>query len=295
MKIFVLGASGFLGKALVPVLLEKGHDVSGLVYSSEEKFTFPTIRANAIHPGYWQNHVTESDIIINLAGHDIAQPWTRSVKKEIYRSRVDVTKNIVEAFSQNNHRKMLINTSAVGYYGFCDDRWKDESAAPGRDFLATLCQDWEKYARQAEDKNISVLIMRLGIVLGKGGTLEKMIQLFRRFMGSRLGSGKQWFSWIHIDDFISFILMAIEQKLSGSYNIVSPTPVTNSELTKVIADTLRVPTFLPAPAFALKMALGEFANVILQGQRVSPTRLQQQGFPFKFPHIREAIESLVSS
>ena len=212
-------------------------------------------------------------------------------------SRILTTRNLVNTLAGRKGRDtVLLSTSAVGYYGFHEDETLDEGSPPGSDYLATMALDWEKEATRAEEFDVRVLTCRFGIVLGRnGGALAQMLPLFRKGLGSTLGSGKQWFSWIHEQDLVHIFLFLLEQdSLSGPINFTAPEPVTNKEFTKALGKALGRPTFLPAaPGFILKVIKGEFGSVLLQGQRVIPKKLLDAGFHFRFATIHEALTDLV--
>jgi hypothetical protein len=191
----------------------------------------------------------------------------------------------------------LVSTSAVGYYGFHEDEELGEDAGPGRDFLARLCVDWEAEALRARERGARVAIARFGIVLGPGGgVLGQMAPLFRSFVGGPLGSGRQWFSWIHVDDLFGALMHLVgRRESSGPYNFTAPEPVTNRILTRELGRVLHRPAFLPAPGFAVRLVLGEFGDVLLKGQRVLPRRLLAEGFRFAHPGFAAALEDLAPS
>lgn len=297
MKIFILGATGFLGRQLIPRLLHQHHTIMALVRNPEQAGFPPAVElvvGDGRIQGAWQQKVAQAEVVINLAGCSIATAWSKEIKEEIYESRIYSTRHVVEAMSAHSHsQRLLINASAVGYYGFQADEWCTENTPPGKDFLASVCKDWEQEALKSEAMNIAVVIGRMGVILGHGGALERMLKIFRRFLGSSLGTGKQWFSWIHIHDVLEFLCQCVEGKHRGIYNVCAPHPVRNLELTKLLAQALQIRIWLPnAPAMALKLALGEFASVILEGQRVKPQRLLDAHFEFRFPDLASALADL---
>lgn len=300
MKILITGGTGFVGRQLTPRLMQDGHQVTVLTRSV--KGTSPPVRGMSLLQGDprlkgpWQEAVQEQDIIINLAGASIFQKWTETYKKEIRESRVSTTQNLVEAIKPGK-ACMLFSTSAVGYYGFHGDEELDEDSPPGNDFLARLAIEWEGEALKAQEKGARVVITRFGIVLGeKGGALGQMIPLFRRYLGGPIGSGNQWFSWIHIKDLVEgFAFLIARPEISGPVNLCSPHPVRNRDLAKALGKALGRPSFLPAPGFMIKLILGEFGSVILEGQRVIPRRLLRSGFTFSYPEIDKALQSLLAS
>jgi uncharacterized protein (TIGR01777 family) len=212
----------------------------------------------------------------------------------MYDSRILTTRNVVDAIPANKGA-LLCSTSAVGYYGFRDDEELTEEDGPGNDFLARLAADWEREALKAAAKGVRVTITRFGLVLGKtGGVLGQMIPLFRKFIGGPLGSGKQWFSWIHMDDLLSaFLFVFNKNNIHGPVNFCAPNPVRNRDLAKALGEVLKRPSLFRTPAFALRLVLGEFGSVVLEGQRVIPSRLLKHGFAFRYPEIRGALRQVV--
>ena len=206
------------------------------------------------------------------------------------------TRNIVEALPGDASQVTLFSTSAVGYYGFHEDEELAEDSGPGDDFLAKLCRDWESEARKAEAKGARLVITRFGIVLGRnGGALGQMIPLFRYGLGGPVGSGRQWFSWIHMNDLLSALFHLLRLPgASGPYNLTAPSPVRNAELAKILGKVMHRPAFMPAPAFAVRAALGEFGDVILKGQKVLPQRLLESGFEFRHPHLEGALREVLA-
>jgi uncharacterized protein (TIGR01777 family) len=238
------------------------------------------------------------DVLINLAGASIFSKWTEEHKKAIRESRVNTTRNIVEGIpSQSGRPFTLFSTSAVGYYGFCGDEGLTEESPPWGDFLARIAVEWEGEALKARDKGARVVITRFGIVLGeKGGALGQMIPLFKKYIGGPIGSGKQWFSWIHIKDLAeAFIFLLNHPEISGPVNLCSPNPVRNRDLARALGKVLHRPSFMPAPGFMVKLILGEFGSVVLEGQRVIPKKLLEKGFVFRYAEIHQALQSIVPS
>ena len=301
MKIFMTGGTGFVGRVLTDAFLHKGHQVTVLTRSSRaESHTagLSYLSGDPTAKGKWQEKVSDHDVIVNLAGSSIFQRWTKNRKADIRESRLLVTENVVEALSRGNRKTVrLLSTSAVGFYGFRGDELLDESSSSGEGFLASLSREWESAAMQAADHGAEVVILRFGVVLGRnGGALQQMVPVFKWYLGSPLGSGKQWFSWIHQEDLTSVYLYLLERKdLSGPINCTAPYPVTNEEMTRIIGEEMGKPTFMPAvPGFVLKMILGEFASVIVKGQRVVPRRLLDAGFQFRFPDMGLALRDLLA-
>jgi uncharacterized protein (TIGR01777 family) len=298
MKVLITGGLGFVGTQLSIRLLDTGAQITVVDHSPGPKPHTPKsvdyISADTTLKGPWQKEIANHDAIINLAGATIFRRWTQQSKTLMHESRVLTTRNVVEGIPQGKEM-VLCSTSAVGYYGFRDDEEIAEEGPPGNDFLARLCVDWEKEALAATDKGARVVVPRLGIVLGKkGGALGQMIPAFKMFVGGPLGSGDQWFSWIHMEDLISAILFAIEQKdLEGPINLCSPNPVRNKNLAQSLGTVLRRPSLLKAPGFMIRAMLGEFGNVLLNGQRVLPRKLLKNGFVFQYPEIEKALREVI--
>jgi len=295
MKIFLTGGTGFVGKSLAPALIRGGHEVTILTRSGKGGPPgVSLVEGDPTQKGGWQAAIKEHDAVINLAGASIFTRWTDEAKKIIRESRLLTTRNLVGALEGARVRHFF-STSAVGYYGFHKDEALTEESLPGDDFLARLGRDWEKEAREAEKKGCRVVITRFGIVLGeKGGALGQMIPLFRKYLGGHLGSGNQWFSWIHIEDLTAaFLFLLGHPEFSGPVNFTAPNPVRNRELAKTIGKAMGRPSFLPVPGFMLKLALGEFGSILLEGQRVIPQKLLKSGFQFRYPEIEQAIEQII--
>ncbi len=301
MKVFITGGTGFLGAALTEKLLAEGHLVTILSRSSQNNRTVKSglnyTEGNPATSGSWQEEIGKHDVVINLAGASIFQPWNARNKKAIYDSRIRTTRNIVDAFAKHADKEItLLSGSAVGYYGFRGDEELDESALPGDDFLATVVKDWEAEAIKAEKNGARVVLCRIGVIIGKdGGALSKMLPVFKWGIGSPLGSGQQWFSWISLPDLVHIFLYLMGNKtISGSVNCTSPHPVTNREMTKALGKALHRPVILPpVPAFLLKSVLGEFSDVFVKGQKIIPGKLLDKGFIFEFPDIEKAFAHLV--
>ncbi|MBF0572814.1 MAG: TIGR01777 family protein [Desulfamplus sp.] len=322
MKILVTGASGFVGTHLCKALLANGHSVIGigksakhqLYYSKTLKCSkasggfedfksmedrFEWISADTTLEGAWQDKIKTSDIIINLTGKNIFGYWTKEYKNQIYTSRILTTKNIVSALSDLpvGTKKVLLSTSALGYYG---DRGEDsltEEDSAGNDFLAKVCVDWENEALKSQEKDVRVVLMRFGVVLGKGGgALNKMLPAFRLFVGGQLGNGKQWFPWIHIDDLVNAILFLIHnQDIIGPVNFVAPESLRQKEFASKLGKILKRPSFMPAPAFMIKTIMGEMGQAFLSSQKAKPYILNKHGFKFKYGDIESALKDIVLS
>lgn len=300
MKIFMTGGTGFVGTTLTRKLVEQGHQVTVLTRKIGNHIPLKgvtLIEGDPASEGAWQEQVHHHKAVINLAGAPIFKRWTKEIKAMIRDSRVLTTKNLVKAMRPCKGKKTtLISTSAIGYYGFHDDEELDESCVPGDDFFASLSKDWEAAALQARQYDVRVLICRIGIVLGtRGGALGQMIPLFKMGLGSPLGSGEQWLSWIHEQDLVRIYLFLLGQEnFDGPVNCTAPLPVKNREFTEALGKALKRPTFMPAvPGFVLKIIKGEFGNILLKGQRVVPKKLSDAGFVFQFPRINDALQDLI--
>ena len=301
MNVFITGGTGFVGKALTERLIEEGYEITVLTRKYTGK-QYPTetlsfIEGNPTERGDWQKHLNDYDVIINLAGAGIFRRWNKKNKKAIRDSRILTTKNIVEGLTGNSNRgTLLISTSAVGFYGYHGDEILTEESPPGKDFLATVSAEWENTAMEAGKYNTRVVICRFGVVLGKdGGALEKMILPYRYYMGSPIGNGRQFFSWIHLKDLVNIYAFLIKKgNMSGPVNCTAPEPVRNTDMTKILGMVLKRPVFMPhVPGFAITLAMGEFGDTILKGQRVVPKRLLEMGFNFKFPDLAGALEDIL--
>lgn len=301
MKIFVTGGTGFVGRYLSGRLADLGHEISILTRSAgkaKKSISWATmIEGDPRKPGEWQQRAAESDAAINLAGASIFTLWTDAARKKILDSRVLTTRNLVDGLCASGKKKILLNASAVGYYGSrMDDEILAEDSPPGAEFMSEVCMKWEDEAEKAARSGARVALLRFGIVLGRGGgALSMMLPAFRHLLGSSMGSGRQWMSWVHQEDLANvFSFLLNSREISGPVNCAAPNPVRNSEFAKIVARTLGRPLVLPGvPAFLLRTLLGEFANVVLKGQRVIPKRLMEAGFSFRFPTLQQALEDLI--
>jgi uncharacterized protein (TIGR01777 family) len=300
MKILITGGTGFVGTQLTSRLIKDNHEVTILSRSAKRSGEIPRgisyLQGDPTQKGSWQEAIKNHDAVINLAGASIFAKWTEEHKKAIRESRVSTTRNIVEGIPSDPQKQFtFFSTSAVGYYGFCGDVELTEESPHGDDFLARIASEWEGEALKAKGKGARVVITRFGIVMGeKGGALGQMIPLFKKFIGGPIGSGRQWFSWVHIKDLAeAFSFLLKHPEISGSVNVCSPNPVRNKDLAKALGRVLHRPSFLPAPGFMIKLVLGEFGSVILEGQRVIPKRLLDSGFAFQYPEIDKALQEIV--
>jgi uncharacterized protein len=299
MKVLITGGLGFVGTQLSIRFLASGHDVTIVDHAPRPKPYTPAgvryVSADTTLAGLWQEEIPPQHLIINLAGASIFGRWNTAYKKLIYDSRILTTRNVVQAMPSENE-STLLSTSAIGYYGFRKEEDLTEDSHPGDDFLARLCVDWEREAREAQKKGARVVITRFGIVLGRnGGALQQMIPAFKRFIGGPLGSGAQWFSWVHMQDLLEAILFLVDHShISGPVNCCSPHPVRNMELARALGHVLHRPSYLATPSFMLRLALGEFSSALIEGQKVMPARLLQAGFKFQHPELPDALQSILN-
>lgn len=297
MKIFITGGTGFVGTALSQHFIDRETQVVACGTSDTHPLMgekhFEYISADTTREGEWQKQIHDVDVVINLAGRNIFHYWTESYKKQIYDSRVMTTRQVVDALS-GTKPTVLISTSAMGYYGDRGDDVLKENQPPGDDFLAQVCVDWEQGAMQAKDRGARVVLMRFGVILGHGGALAKMIPAFKFFVGGPLGSGMHWFSWMHMHDLAAAIDLVIEnQEMEGPYNFCSPHPVRNRRFARVLGQALNRPSFLKAPAFAIRMFMGEMGAAMLSSQRGLPGRLEESGFVFQYTHMEKALNNII--
>jgi uncharacterized protein len=302
MKIAIAGATGFVGSRLVEQLQAQGYQILILTRSPQQASSrFPkaeVIGYNPLKSGEWQTEIDGCDAIINLAGEPIAEKrWTPAQKRVMLESRQIGTQKIVEAIEKATVKPpVLINASAIGYYGTSETNKFDEKSPAGTDFLAEVCTKWEAAAQAVSANGTRVVILRLGIVLGEnGGALGKMLAPFSAFVGGPIGSGKQWFSWIHRDDVVKLIIAALKDpQMQGIYNATAPNPVTMAGFADTLGTVMNRPSWLPVPNFALEALLGEGAIVVLQGQQVVPTKTLAQGFEFQYPTLKPALAAILS-
>ena len=296
MKILITGASGLVGTELQKSLAGKGHDL--LLASRKEPIDEQHIQWS-IESGFAELERLEGiDALVHLAGENVSGlRWTEEKKKAIRDSRVLGTRNVVDAISRLKKKPgVFVASSAIGFYGERGDEDVTESSAAGDNFLAHVCRDWEAESRRAEDAGIRTVLLRTGIVLSKdGGALGTMLLPFKLGVGGVVGSGKQWMSWISMEDHIAVISYALDnENIRGAVNSVAPNPVTNEEFTKTLGDVLYRPTFLPVPEFLVGMVFGEMGDaLLLASTKVLPKRLEQAGFHFRYPQLRAAIEHAV--
>jgi uncharacterized protein (TIGR01777 family) len=302
MKIILTGGTGFIGTALRESLTQKEHEVVVLTrQAAKEKEPGILTRYRLWDPeegGSWESEVDGADGVINLAGEPlVGKWWTTAQKQKIIESRVGATQAVVSAIRKAKKKpQFLINASAIGYYGPRQDEEVTEESHHGNDFLAHTCQAWEAHALRAEDFGVRVIRLRTGIVLEKGGgALAKMLLPFRLGLGGPLGSGKQWMSWVHREDLVNLIHFLIEKKeAKGAVNGTAPNPARMKEFAATLGRVLHRPAVLPAPAFAIRMLLGEMAAVLLTGQRVVPKKALGLGYQFRYPKLEDALKAILS-
>ncbi len=297
-RVLVSGASGLIGTALLPTLKNSGAQIVRLSRSGSPA---PSHDEQLIQwdPGQPlpADLVSGFDAVIHLAGESIAGGWTEEKKKKIRDSRLIGTRNLAQALAQTRRKpQMFICGSAIGYYGDRGDELLNESSKAGQGFLSDICREWEASTQPAIDAGIPTVHLRTGIVLSaKGGALAKMLTPFKLGAGGRIGSGRQWMSWIDMQDMVGAIHHMLKNDLThGPVNMVAPKPVTNAEFTKTLASVLSRPAIFPMPAFAVNLAFGEMGEALLLGsQRVEPTKLVTGGYPFRFKTLRDSLESIL--
>lgn len=293
MRILITGATGTLGREIGKALVRKGHEifvVSRDKDSAKKKLPFPceVIEADLSKESIPSEKLQEIDGVVNLIGASVMGRWTEKRKKEIYRSRVDATRNLVQSLPEN--LKVFVSGSAMGFYGEGGDRVLTEDLEPGQDFLAKVCVDWEAEAKKAAGRHVFV---RTGIVLSYSGALKMMLPAFRNGLGGVLGNGKNWMSWIHLEDIVSLFVFALEnENVSGPINGCAPHPVTNKVFTKSLVHSLGVIQGPPVPLIALKVLFGEMGSVVVGSTRGSAEKAEKLGFEFKYSFLDDALKNL---
>ncbi len=293
-RVLVSGVSGPIGTALLPSLNARGYEVTRLVRtpaSGEGQINWDPAKPLA------PESVSGFAAVIHLAGESIVGRWTEAKKKRIRESRVGPTRNLAQSLAKAKDRpRVFVTASAIGYYGDRGDEVLRESSAPGKGFLAEVCRDWEAASQPAVDAGIRSVQLRTGLVLSPdGGALQKMVLPFRLGIGGNIGNGRQWWSWIDIQDWVGALHHILKTDLlQGAVNLVAPRPVTNAEFTKILASVLSRPAIFPMPAFAARLAFGQMADeLLLASQRVEPAKLISSGYPFHYSDLRKALEAIL--
>lgn len=300
MRVLVTGATGFIGRLVCARLADRGHQLVVLSRNPEAARD----KLHGVVAAYrWEategpppgEAVAGLDAVVHLAGVSVVGRWSAEHRRAIHDSRVDGTRNLVAALAMAAKPPgVMVSASAIGYYGDRGDAVLDEEAEPGNDFLATVCRGWEAEARQAEQLGTNVVRLRFGIVLGDtGGALDKMLLPARLGLGGPLGTGRQWWSWVHVDDVLGLIEHALDQDVSVALNATAPSPIRQRDFARALGAVLKRPAFLPAPAFALRLVLGGFANELLGSKRVLPESTLATGYAFRFPELHAALEDLL--
>lgn len=305
MRVFITGGTGLVGKRLVKALSTRGDTpvvLSRRATTAKEIFGrgIEIVEGDPMQPGPWMDAISSCDGVIHLAGENVfARRWNTAFKQLLVDSRVLSTRNVVQALARNPRRadgspKVLVNASAIGWYGPHGDEELDESTPPGNDFLTKLCVEWEKQAHDAEKHGVRVALVRVGIVLDReGGALTKMLTPFKLFVGGPVGSGKQYMSWIHHEDMVGLFLLGLDNANAvGPLNGTTPNPVTNKVFSKALGKVLHRPSFMKTPRIMLRLGLGEVANVIAEGQRVIPRKPLALGYSYRFATIEAALADL---
>jgi uncharacterized protein (TIGR01777 family) len=301
-KVLITGATGLIGKKLYKALVRRGDEVTVFTRSmvkgvqrlpGADEF----IEWDYTQKNHWQGHVSGKGAVVHLSGANLFdRRWNKEYKQTIVESRQVSTRNLVDAMEKADKRPgVFICSSAVGYYGDKGDEVVTESAAPGGDFLAEVCKVWESEASKAESLGIRRVSIRTGVVLNKeGGALKKMLLPFRLFAGGPLGSGRQWFPWVHIDDIVRAYLYAIDnEQIEGDINVTAPVPVTMSRFAKALGGVLHRPSLFPVPEFVLRLVAGESASAVVSSIRAIPDKLQKAGFKFSYENVENALKSLL--
>jgi uncharacterized protein (TIGR01777 family) len=301
LRIAITGGTGFVGTALTDELLKKGHEVFILTRN------IPDTKHKDLHYIKWltsnsrpESELENIDVFINLAGESLnSGRWTEARKERIYNSRIHSTREVIRILTKIRQKpSVLINASAIGYYGISRDKtFTEENGHHGHDFLAETVWSWEEEAKAAEALGVRTVLARFGVILGKnGGALPKMVMPYNLFAGGTVGSGEQWLSWIHIDDVVRLILFAMtNSQINGPLNVVAPNPSRMKDFGKSIGHALQKPHWIPAPSFALKLLLGEMSILVLEGQKALPEKAQKNGFHFNYSFVDEALGNVLKS
>jgi len=299
MRFFILGGSGFVGQALIHFLIRRQHQADVLIRDPSQKDLFPhecsCHQGDPLQPGEWQDVAARADAVVNLVGKNIMTRWTPQAKNALLQTRIQPTRHAVQAIEKAADPKpVLINANAVGYYPLESRTAMTEAGPRGSSFLAHICGEWQKEAEQAGQFGARVVIARFASVLGRsGGVIEKLLPIFSKGLGGRVGSGRQAFSWIHLHDLVRAIEFAAgRETISGPVNMCAPEQITNAQFTKALANALNRPAPFPVPGPVLKLVYGELAQMLLKGAPVVPRALEEAGFEFSFPTLSQALDDL---
>lgn len=305
MKIAITGATGLVGTRLVQQLTAQKHDIivftrnatkAQRVFSPSSYPNVEIVQYTPLESGEWQDRISGCDGVVNLAGEPISERWSAQHKQAILSSREIGTRKLVEAIAKAQDKpKVMVSGSAIGYYGTSETAAFDETSPQGNDFLAEVCQKWEAEAKAVEEYGVRLVIVRIGIVLADGGgALGKMLAPFKMGAGGPIGTGRQWFSWVHRDDLVNIIIQALTREdLAGVYNATAPNPVKMGQFCQTLGEVLNRPSWLPVPEFVLELLLGDGAVVVLEGQQVLPKKTQSAGIEYSYPDVKSAIQEIV--
>ncbi len=297
MNILITGGTGFIGRALCADLLDSGHVVTVLSRQTAQRVRSLCGAVTVLRSLAEIAEDARFDAVVNLAGEGIADArWTAARKALLHSSRIGQTRELIATMARLRTKPaVLLSASAIGYYGDQGDLALTETSPPHVEYTHSLCAEWEQEARRAQALGIRVCLLRTGLVVGRsGGFLKKMLLPFRLGLGGRIGSGRQWMSWIHLNDHIAIQKLLLEDvRLHGAFNLTAPKPVTNGEFTATLARCLDRPAFLPVPAPVLKLALGEMAGLLLGGQRVLPASIEGSGYRFQYPTLQPALQDVL--
>lgn len=308
MRIFLMGGTGLVGSRLMPRLLERNDEVilqTRRPDAARQKWgeACRIVAGDPMQPGAWMDAVADCDAVVNLVGEGVFnRRWRAGFKQLLRDSRIRSTEHVVQALAKAPRTaagatKVLVNASAIGYYGAHGDEELTEASGPGDDFLAQLCVDWEGAACAAESDGVRVAVVRVGVVLDReGGALKQMMTPFKLFVGGPVGSGRQYVSWIHHADLVGLLLLALDDgRAAGPLNGTAPNPVTSKQLARALGRAMGRPSFMPAPKFMLRLVLGQVAGLVTAGQRVLPRQAQELGYSYRFPEIEGALKDLLGS
>lgn len=306
MRVFVTGGTGLIGKRLIARLMQRGDRpvvLTRRIGAARQMFGSPCelVEGDPMQAGDWQRTIETCESVIHLAGENVFnRRWNDAFKALLFDSRIKTTQHVVEALLRNPRRgdgtpKVLVNASAIGYYGAQGDQELTEQSPPASDFMAKLCVEWEKAALAARNAGIRVALVRVGIVLDKeGGALGQMVVPFRMFVGGPIGNGKQWMSWIHHEDMVGLFLFALDNpQAAGPHNGTAPNPVTNKEFSNTLGRVLHRPSLLPAPVFGMRLLLGDVVEIVATGQRVLPAVPLQLGYQYMHPMLEQALRDIL--